>query len=127
MDKPSKKKRILLVDDEPAVLGICGRMLERIGQSAETAGNVEDALALIRKASFDLLIEDVMLPDGSGLTVAAEFRKLYPKNPIIVITGSPHADSREESKKLGATAYLVKPFEPGLFVETVEKALKSSI
>ncbi len=85
MDPPA---RILVVDDEAAVLFTLDQLLQRSGYIVTTAANGSDALAHILAEHFDLLLIDLKLPDMSGLGIARHARSSQPDAAIILLTGS---------------------------------------
>jgi two-component system nitrogen regulation response regulator GlnG len=89
-----------------------------------TAGNAEDGLASIHEHGPDALLLDVMLPDGSGLEVAYEVRRIDPRLPVSFITMSDDSDTAIEAMKLGAYDILLKPLDIEKVADVVERALE---
>ena len=114
---------VLILDDEKAIVRMCGRILAGTGLTVFAAHTVADALLQIRRRPPDLLVCDVHLPDGSGLEVAHEFLEARPGAPVIVMTGSREPENEEAAAKLGVKAYFFKPFDVDRFRSAVLDAL----
>lgn len=108
---PEKKNRILVVDDEEDICEILQYNLERAGYEVKTASSSEEALYMIPKEKFDLLILDIMLGGISGLKLAKLLRDDYRNNiPIIFVTALDTEPDILEGFKTGADDYIPKPF-----------------
>lgn len=110
-----KIPRVLLVDDEPAVLELLTEMLTRAGMSALTADSGERAVdiaegALKAKESFDLALVDKNLPGIDGMETIQRLRQLQPSLPIMIMTGYSTTDSAVDAVNLGVVGYVLKPF-----------------
>jgi diguanylate cyclase (GGDEF)-like protein len=102
-------RRVLVVDDEEAIRTVLSRFLGGQGFQVETADGFHDALAQCAARSFDLLILDKNLPDGSGLELA---RRLESQDhELVIITGYPNIASAIEAMRYNVADYLVKPFD----------------
>ena len=101
---------VLVVDDEPKVVGLLKRALERGGHTLEVATNGDDALELASKGSFDALILDVMIPPPDGLQVCRRLRDLGIWTPVLLLTGRGTVEDRVIGLDAGADDYLPKPF-----------------
>jgi len=113
---------VLIVEDEKVVRESLSDWLKDIYQvmMAETG---EEALDLIGKQDFDVLIIDVRLPGKSGLQVLSEVRETKPYIKCIVITAYPSVELAVEAMKLGAVDYLIKPVSP----ERLEKLMRDTL
>jgi len=124
---PGEEKIVLIVDDETILRESLRDYLKETYQVV-TAGTGEEALELVEKQDFDILVIDVRLPGKTGLQVLREVRESKPYIKSIIITAYPSAESAVEAMKLGAVDYLVKPVVPddleGLIRETLLKAGK---
>ena len=116
---------ILVVDDEPIVRESIKDWLSDAGYDVYTAESGEEALELVRKQDFSVLILDIRLPGKTGIRVLREVKELKPKIKSIIITAYPSVDLTEEAIRLGAVDYLIKPIAPEdlerLVRETMEK------
>jgi two-component system response regulator RegX3 len=103
------KPRILLVEDEEAISEPLAQHLERDGFAPEVAATLSEARELYRSQAPDLILLDVMLPDGDGRDLAREIRK-ESDVPIVMLTARGEEIDRVLGLELGADDYVVKPF-----------------
>lgn len=103
-------KRILVVDDEPFVCDAVKMMLEFDGHQIETAGNGRDALALLEKTNFDLVITDYAMPGMKGNELAAQIRGRAPKQPIVMITAYAEMLAANQTPLDAVDCVISKPF-----------------
>src|ERR687893_1390252 len=103
------RRTILMVEDEESITVPLAEALAREGFDTEVAGTVAEALDLAGRVSPDLVLLDVMLPDGSGYDVCRELRR-ESKVPIIMLTARGEETDRVVGLELGADDYNVKPF-----------------
>ena len=118
------KGSILVVDDEQVVLKSCERILAPDGFQVNTASSAKDALGLLDRNKYDLIITDLKMPEMDGLEFMRQVRTKNPDINIVVITGYPSQDSIKESLSLRIIDYLPKPFSPILLQEVVNKAVE---
>lgn len=118
------KGHILVVDDESIILTSCERILSPEGHRVSTATSGREALAILEKESFDLIITDIKMPEMDGIEFMRQVREKKPDISIVVITGYPSQESIREALSLRIVDYLPKPFSPALLLEVVQKALE---
>lgn len=105
----ASKGKILVVDDEPMVLKLLILQVERLGYAVVGAAKGPDALALLAKSPFDLLITDIMMPEMNGLTLMQQAVAIQPDLECIVVSGQADLAIAVEAMKLGAINYIQKP------------------
>lgn len=105
------EKRILLVDDEPSILDVCKRYLEREGYFVMTGKNGEEAIQLWQNHPFDVIILDLMMPVLDGWKVCETIRE-SDDIPIIFLTAKGEEYDRLIGLTIGANDYVTKPFNP---------------
>ena len=118
--------RILLVDDEPAILEVLRQALLAEGFEVETAANGTEAVARAKGQLFDLVLTDMIMPEMDGIQTMLELRAVHPGIRIIAMSGgvsSAGGDFLPLARQLGARTVLRKPFEYGVFMESVRDAL----
>jgi two-component system, OmpR family, response regulator RegX3 len=103
------KARILVVEDESSISDPLAELLRREGFAAEVASNLEQARKALARELPDLVLLDVMLPDGDGRDLAREIRK-DSDVPIVMLTARGEEIDRVLGLELGADDYVVKPF-----------------
>ncbi len=116
-------KRVLVVDDDAAILDVLGQYMNIIGLDAVCAASGEEALTAFRKNHFDIVISDIKMANMDGLTLLGEIKAIDPEVLFIVITGYPSIETVLEAMKKGATDYLVKPFQFDEIKIKIERAL----
>ena len=103
--------RILLVEDEDRIASFITKGLAAEGHAVERAATATEGSALARTHTYDLILLDLLLPDGHGRDVLQAVRDADPDVPVIVVSALGETDDKVELLDLGADDYLVKPFE----------------
>jgi two-component system alkaline phosphatase synthesis response regulator PhoP len=116
-------QKILVVDDEPDTLNLLGMTLARAGYTVLKAATAKACLDVARKERPDLIILDVMLPDGSGVEVLKTLRAEPATPPVILFTAKGRAEDMSDGMEAGAYKYLVKPTSREKLLETIKAAL----
>ncbi len=127
MPSPSAKKTatVLVVDDEPTIVEIVGRYMERAGFETYTAADGYKALDLAAEYRPDLVVLDVMLPGIDGIEVMERLRERPgPPIAVILLTARGEESDRLVGLRHGADDYVVKPFSPAELVARVEAVLR---
>ena len=114
--------RILVVDDEKPICDLIDLNLSSAGYHCTTVQDGAEAIAIIEKEEFDLILLDIMLPGADGYDVMEYVRPLGV--PVIFITAKHEVKDRVKGLKLGADDYLVKPFDVVELVARVEAVLR---
>lgn len=116
-------KPILVVDDEAIVRESIAAWLKDAGYEVETAETGEEAIEILGKRHFGVVVLDVRLPGKTGLTVFREIKAVKPQIKFIVITAYPTAEYETDAKELGALAFLIKPVLPEQLETLVREAI----
>lgn len=117
--------KILLVDDEPVVLGLMKSAMEgQESYAVDSASNGEEALAKIRKCPPDLLITDLMMPKLNGERLLEEARKIKPDLTVVVATGNGTLSCAVRLMKDGVFDFLTKPFQVDELLVSIERAVE---
>lgn len=114
--------RILVVDDESLIRALILEVGSALGHEVFTASNIRDGLALARQ-NMDIVLLDVLLPDGDGLATLETFTSLPGHPDVIVITGHGNADAAEAALRSGAWEYLLKPLRTRDLTQVLSQAL----
>lgn len=117
--------RILLVEDEPALLAILRAAVDFGGFTSESVSRGGDAVAILTAQSFDAVLLDLGLPDVEGGEILPTLRRLTPA-PIIVVSGRGSEKDKIDALDLGADDYVAKPFLPGELLARIRAALRRS-
>ena len=102
--------KILIVDDERALLDQLQQILQRERYTVETAADGDIALDKLFETSFDLIILDIMMPKIDGLTVLEHAREAGIDTPVLMLTAKSDVEDRIKGLDLGADDYMPKPF-----------------
>jgi EAL domain-containing protein (putative c-di-GMP-specific phosphodiesterase class I) len=119
---PAGARRVLIIDDEAAVLRVLGLLLERNGFTVATATNAREGLSLLAEKGFDVVLTDIIMPELSGLDFLRELRRHDLDVPVILMTAGATLDSALDAIEFGAQQYLLKPVEPEALVHAVGRA-----
>jgi EAL domain-containing protein (putative c-di-GMP-specific phosphodiesterase class I) len=104
-----EKTRILLVDDDAAVLRVIQKRLERAGYHVVACGGGAEALEVLANEAFDVMISDIQMPGLSGLALLRAVREHDLDLPVVLVTGNPGVKSATDAVEYGAFRYLIKP------------------
>jgi DNA-binding response OmpR family regulator len=124
---PSAPK-ILVVDDEPAILALLKTLLTRSRYEVKTAESANQALELLDLDSFDCVITDAIMPTMSGYEFVQVLRK-NPKNaelPVVMLTRKRHRQDVKKAVEAGVTDYVFKPIDEALLLEKVDTWVRKS-
>lgn len=123
---PDFNKKILVVDDESAILQTLRFNLERSGYAVVTAGDGRSAVAMARREEPDLVVLDIMLPILDGIETCKEIRK-FTAVPIIMLTAREQEIDKVLALELGADDYVTKPFALHEFLARVKARLRRPV
>ncbi len=115
---------VLVVDDENLVLDYLSLAMQRLGYKATQAGTAEQAIELLDKHPFDMVLSDLKLPGLSGMDVLDHVKKVSPETPFILLTAYGSIENAVEAMQRGAYHYLTKPVDNKLLKLTVARALE---
>ena len=114
---------ILVVEDELLTRRTLQELLQREGFAVTTAGTVAELLGEINRRAYDLVLLDIVLPDGDGLTACRRIRERY-RMPIVFLSTKRQLEDRVAGLETGADDYIVKPFEPLEMIARVRAQLR---
>ncbi|HZQ10973.1 MAG TPA: response regulator [Anaerolineae bacterium] len=117
-------ERVLVVDDDPAILTLCHRILEADGYKVVDAKRGEEALAKLEAEPFDLLLTDIRLPGLTGLEVTERLRERGLDLTVVTMTGYSNMEMAIHALSLGVDEFIVKPFTPDTLRVHVARALE---
>jgi CheY-like chemotaxis protein len=107
---PKQRLRVLIAEDDRVLRMMTAKLLEVSGYAVSCCVDGLEAIELIEKQSFDLILTDLIMPGASGIEVLKAARRYQARAMVVMITGSPSPQSLLEAKRQGAYAYLGKPF-----------------
>jgi CheY-like chemotaxis protein len=125
MNRYQQQPLVLVIDDEPEVLGEVATVLSGAGLTCQCCGSPESALEFVHNTIPDLIVSDINLNGRSGLELCEQLKEdsAMKDVPVMFLSGAQIPDIIRRSHAAGGTYYLRKPFDPGVLVELVDKAL----
>ena len=114
----------LIIDDEVAVNNNIRKVLAKKGYQVDQAVTKDEALQKIEQRAYKLVLLDLKMPGVKGLELLRAIREKRPETMVIIITGYASIETAKETARLGAVAYLPKPFTPHEIREATEKAFQ---
>ncbi|WP_099186765.1 response regulator [Sphingobium fuliginis] len=123
---PSRPFRVIVVDDDEDIRGLIVGQLAQDHYEVEAAGSLAELRGLMAAGAVDLIVLDLNLPDGDGLSLCRELRGQGNGVQIIMVTARGSAIDRVLGLELGADDYLTKPFEPRELLVRVRNLLRRS-
>ena len=113
---------ILIVDDDEVIRDTLKELLSEL-YACQTAGTADEAFARLAEKPYDLVLTDIAMPEISGMELLGRVLQLYPKTPVIVVSGITDQEHVQGLIKLGAFDFLLKPFR----LEVVEKSVRRAL
>jgi DNA-binding NtrC family response regulator len=124
MENSSEPITVLLVDDEVEFATTLAKVLRRRGLEVQVANGSQEALRLVSKENFQVVLLDVKMPEKDGLTLFKEVREISPHTSVILMTGHISPEEERSGRSVGAFAYLLKPYPIPDLVELIQKAAR---
>ena len=122
---PGNGEHILVVDDEPQLRDIAGRMLETLGYKVDSVCMGELAITFVKTNPVDLLVIDMLMEPGmNGCQTYKEILKLYPNQKAIIASGFSESSEVKTTLKLGANGFIKKPYSLDQLARVVQEALE---
>ena len=116
--------KILVIEDNLALLSSIAQTLEGENFLCELAESYAEAHEKIHLYEYDLLVVDINLPDGSGLNIIRELKRVNPQTGVIVVSARNSIDNKVEGLELGADDYITKPFDMAELVARVKSLIR---
>ncbi len=121
-DKEEKIINVLLVDDEKGYVNVLANRLSKRSVNATKAFSGTQAIQILRKNDFDVMVLDLKMEDMGGIEVLKIVKKMAPELPVIFLTGHGSQEAAKEGIALGAFDYLTKPCELMELIEKIRQA-----
>lgn len=116
--------KILVLDDDAAIRTVVAQALRRLGHDVKTVATLSEMHNQIAAGLPDLLISDVVLPDGNGLDMVGDLLRRYPKLPVIMLSAQNTLTTAVRATEVGAFDYLPKPFDLDMLARSVKSGLE---
>lgn len=119
--------RLLIIDDEPDLREVLIALLEDVVPHIVEAANGMEAIEILSREKFDAILSDEKMPRKSGLEVLRWLRESDDQTPFIIHSGFRHKDMASEATRLGAFAFIDKPWDENILMTTVCDAIKAGL
>ncbi len=117
--------RVLIADDDTGIAELMLRRLAKMGLQADRAEDGQQALHMLERTPYDLILTDIYMPGATGLDILRRAKEKDPHVQVVIVTGSATLDTAVEALNMGAFSYLAKPFEHvSVFDNAVSRALE---
>lgn len=124
MKSPLEGKIVLVVDDEADIREIIIFLFQQKGCRVLEAASGKEGIKIVKAQPVDVVISDLRMPEGSGLDLLEEVRKINPDIPVVFLLSGYTDITEEQAKKKGARRLLPKPFDQDVLIETIESAFR---
>jgi len=118
------KPKVMLVDDTEGIRDLVNTILEKEGYECLTLASAAELTASFAQSPPDVILLDLVLPDGDGLELLPQIKKQWPDTEVIVLTGFASLDKAVEATKRGAYHFQSKPFETKTLLLSIQRALE---
>ena len=119
-------EKVLIIDDEAGMCSLITTVLSDEGYAVAAMQKPQEAVAAVKRGSFDLVITDLRMPKMNGIELLQAIKQAAPTVPVILITAYSTVDSAVQAMKLGAADYVAKPFKNAELLAAVENVLEKS-
>jgi FixJ family two-component response regulator/GGDEF domain-containing protein len=118
------KARILAVDDQRYFRELTEGLLQDAGYEVRTASSGDEALHILEREDFEVVITDLVMPGIDGCELVRRVKERRPDQDIVMVTGVVDVKTAVDAMKLGAVDYILKPFDRAVLVDSIDKILK---
>ena len=116
--------KILIIEDEPSLRELIKQSLEKERYVVECALNYDTAVQKVEIYDYDCILLDIMLPDGDGLSLLKELKKMHKRDSVIIISAKDSLDDKIVGLELGADDYLAKPFHLAELIARIRSVIR---
>ena len=124
MNTDYRNTKVLVIDDDQAMLDLICKVLKQRGFDLYTASDGDKGIELFKKENPSIILTDINMPEITGIEILKIIKKVSPITQVIVFSGVGTTADVIEALRLGATDYLVKPFNIGLLIHTVSRCIE---
>ncbi|NDV15200.1 response regulator [Muricauda sp. TY007] len=119
--------RILIIEDDTAFCQMLQKFLTKNGFAVSTSYSIKEAEEHLASSTFDIILSDVRLPKGNGVTLLPQVKRESPKTQVILMTGYAEVKTAVNAIKKGAFDYISKPFTPEEILSVIKDALRTKV
>lgn len=116
--------KILIIEDEPELLELTKNALEKERYIVEVAANYRQAMEKVGVYDYECILLDIMLPDGDGLTLLNELKKMRKRDSVIIVSARGSVEDKIQGLELGADDYLAKPFHLSELIARIKSVIR---
>lgn len=116
--------KILIIEDEPELLELTKNALEKERYVVEVAANYRQAMEKVGVYDYECILLDIMLPDGDGLTLINELKKMRKRDSVIIVSARGSVEDKIQGLELGADDYLAKPFHLSELIARIKSVIR---
>jgi len=116
--------KILIIEDESSLQDLIRQSLERERYVIECASDYKSAMQKIEDYNYDCILLDIMLPDGNGLSLLEELKKMHKRDSVIIISAKDSLEDKITGLELGADDYLAKPFHLAELIARIKSVIR---
>lgn len=116
--------KILIIEDEPELLELTRNALEKERYVVEVAANYRQAMEKVGVYDYECILLDIMLPDGDGLTLLNELKKMRKRDSVIIVSARGSVEDKIQGLELGADDYLAKPFHLSELIARIKSVIR---
>lgn len=116
--------KILIIEDEPELLELTKNALEKERYVVEVAANYRHAMEKVGVYDYECILLDIMLPDGDGLTLLNELKKMRKRDSVIIVSARGSVEDKIQGLELGADDYLAKPFHLSELIARIKSVIR---
>lgn len=116
--------KILIIEDEPELLELTKNALEKERYVVEVATNYRQAMEKVGVYDYECILLDIMLPDGDGLTLLNELKKMRKRDSVIIVSARGSVEDKIQGLELGADDYLAKPFHLSELIARIKSVIR---
>lgn len=117
-------KKVLLIDDSPTITTLVKTLLKPVGIESAAVSNGQEALDILAKEKFDLILTDYNMPIMGGLKFIENFRAMDQDTPVVFLTTEFEDHVKQAVSKCGINGWILKPFKPTQLISYVQEILK---
>ena len=122
----ARREKVLVVDDELGVRMLLARLLKGWGYGVWHVSSAQEALEVMESDPPDILLSDISMPEYDGLWLAEQVHARWPQTAIVMSTAHQDPQTIQTSRKVGAVAYVTKPFVPYMVQNALERVSAGS-
>lgn len=119
--------KILIIEDDTAFCQMLQKFLTKNGFAVSVSYSIKDAEERLASSTFDIILSDVRLPKGNGVTLLPQVKRESPKTQVILMTGYAEVKTAVNAIKKGAFDYISKPFTPEEILSVIKDALRTKV